>query len=69
MNKTNLPVNTEVAYKLSGKKGNAKWSFSGVFLLERAPKETKVPLDYAIKVMAEEMGMSQSVIASSWGLE
>ena len=69
MNKTNLPVNTEVAYKLSGKKGNAKWSSSGVFLLETAPKETKVPLDYAIKVMAEEMGMSQSVIASSWGLE
>jgi len=67
--KTNLPVNTEVAYKLSGKKGNAKWSFSGIFLLERAPKETKVPLDYAIKIMAEEIGMPASSIASSWGLQ
>ena len=40
-----------------------------MFLLERLPKMTKVPLDYAIKVMAEQMGMSPSTIATSWGLK
>lgn len=66
---TNLPVNTEVAYKLTGVKGGTKWSFSGLFLLQPLPKETQVPLDYVVKEMAPMMGISESSLIKSWGLE
>lgn len=67
--KTNLPVNTETSYKLSGKKGNAKWSFSGLFLLNPLPKVTPVPMEVVVKEMASAMGMGESMLVQMWGLE
>lgn len=67
--KTSAFVNTESAYKLSGKKGSTSWNFSGLFLLNVPPKVTPVPMEVVVHEMSAAMGLSESMLANSWGLK
>ncbi len=64
---TNKPVDTETAYKLYGKKGNASWSFGGLFLIHIPPKLTNIYMSLAIKEISSQMDISESTLSRSWG--
>ncbi|MFT5602732.1 MAG: hypothetical protein ACI9N1_002992 [Flavobacteriales bacterium] len=64
---TNLPVDMNTAFRLTGKKGDYSWMFGGIQLLDFPPKTTKVEMAFIINTVAEGMEVAPETLSKSWG--
>jgi len=66
---TDYDVPSSIPVDLRGEKGNTNWSIDGFYYLNEPPKGTYMPLESAVKTMAEFLGTSPDNLASSWGFK